>query len=155
MLQRLADLRRRRADRAVEVLALKTQELRRAERLGDEAERAVDAHVDATRVREQLLRADLAGRTVRPSAVLAVAAELDAAAIETVRRREAVARAEAEIAACRSARAQSVQEFQARERARDKIDFANREETTRQARRDEALRESEGDDALKHAGRPS
>ena len=134
MLQRLADLRRRRAGRAFEALSARTRELHEAERVAGEVERAVAEHVAATRARERSLVAGVAGRTVRTSAILALEAELDAAALETAQRREAVARARAEIESRRSARARSLQEFQARQRAQHKIDYANDEQIARQAR---------------------
>lgn len=136
MLQRLADLRRKRADRAFEILALRNEAVRAAERVAREAARAVDEHVEAARVRERVLLAGLAGRTVRPATIMEVEAELDAAALETARRREAVARAAAETEARRSERAKSLREFQTRQRARERIDLANEEQMAQQARRE-------------------
>jgi len=152
MLQRLADLRRLRAERAFEVLSARNQELREAERAAEEAARAVAEHVEETRARERSLIAGLAGRTVRASAIMAVEAELDAAARETAQRQEAVDRARADIETRRSARAQSFQEFQMRQRAQQKIDFANDEEIARQARREA---ESEGGGDAEGTGKPS
>lgn len=152
MLQRLADLRRLRAERAFERLTARDQELREAERLAAAAAHAVVEHLEETRAKERSLIAGLAGRTVSAAAILAVEAELDAAAFETTQRQQAVARAQAEVETRSDARARSLQEFQGRERARQKIDFANDEAIARQARLDA---ESEGGGDAEGTGNPS
>lgn len=150
MLQQLADLRRLRAERAFERLTARDQELREAERLAAAAAQAVVDHVEETRAKERSLLAGLAGRTVSAAAILAVGAELDAAAHQTAQRQQAVDRARAEVDTRADARARSLKEFQGRERARQKLDFANDAALARQARL-----EAESDGDAEGAGTPS
>jgi hypothetical protein len=146
MLQRLAMLRRRREQRALEALSVQTDLLRRAEQQVADAARAVQDHIVETRARERALIGALAGRPVSATAILRVQLELDGAALETARRRAAEAQARADLQSRLSARAASLADFQSRQRARTKIDVLGEEERARQMLRDAAVSDAETED---------
>ena len=144
--QRLATLRRRREQRALEALSLQTALLRRAEQQAADAARAVQDYIRETRARERALIGTLAGRPASAVAILRVQLELDGAVLETTRRRAAEIQARAHLRLRQSARAESFADFQLRQRARTKIDLLSKEQHTRQMLRDAALSDAETED---------
>ncbi len=146
MLERLASLRRWREQRALEALSVQTDLLRRAEQQAADARQAVQDHIVETRRRERELIGALAGRPVSATAILRVQLELDAAALETGRRRAAETQARADLQSRLNARAASLAEFQSHQRARTKIDLLGEEEHARQTLRDAAVSDAETED---------
>ncbi|MGA7806389.1 hypothetical protein [Bradyrhizobium sp.] len=153
MLQRLAALRRRREQRALEALTVQTGLLRRAERQAEDAARAVQDHIRDMRTRERALIGALAGHPASTAAILRIQLELDGADREGARRRAAEAQAEAGLQPRRSARAASLADFQLQQRATSKVNSLGQEQLARQTRHDTALGEAEAEDHGAAGGR--
>ena len=145
-LQRLAALRRRREQRALEALVVQAGLLRRAEQQAEEAAHAARRQVDAARTRERELIGSFAGRAVSQATIIRTQMELDRATLETTRLRAAVARAQANLLKEQSARAEAGANFRLRQRAAAKLNLVCEQETARRSRWDRALNEAENED---------
>ncbi|HLK82481.1 MAG TPA: hypothetical protein VKT99_13460 [Xanthobacteraceae bacterium] len=145
-LQRLAVLRRRSAQRALEAVIMQAQLLRRAEREAEQAARSARRHLNEARAKERELINSLAGRPVPQAAIIRTQTELDRAALETVRLRAATTRAQANLLNRQNARAEAGANFRRRQRAATALDLICREEAGRRSQRDAALNEAEEED---------
>jgi hypothetical protein len=145
-LQRLAALRRRREQQALEALVVQAGLVRRAQQQVEEAARAARRHLHEARAKERELISSLAGRAVSQAAIIRTQTELDRAALETARLRAAVARAQANLLNRQSARAEAGANFRLRQRAATKLNFACEQEAARRSRWDAALNEAEDED---------
>jgi hypothetical protein len=146
VLQRLADLRRRREQRALEALTVQADLLRQAERKAEAAAQSVRDQLHQASVRERELIGALAKCAVSPTAIFRIQMELDGVALETARLRAAAARAQADVSTSQRARADARDTLQMRQRALAKIEHVRKQETARLLRRDEALGDAEGED---------
>lgn len=155
LLQRLAGLRRRREQRALEALTVQAAQLRRAEDVAAEAATLVHRHRAAAAARERQLLAPLTGRTVPLTELMKVQLELDMAVLLSLRLQTAETQANTEVASQKSAHAQALAEYRQRQRAADKLDLACREEAARALLRQEAAGDAEAEDqsAAPAAGR--
>jgi hypothetical protein len=144
-LQRLAALRRRHEQRALEALVFQAGLLRRAEQQAEAAARSARRHMDAARARERELIGSLAERAVSQAAIIRIQTELDRAALETARLRAAVARAQASLLKEQSARAEAGVNFRLRQRAAAKLNLVCEHETACRSRWDAALNEAENE----------
>jgi hypothetical protein len=145
-LERLADLRRVREQRALEALVVQAGLLRQAEQQAEAAEHAAQRHVDAARARERELTCTLAGRTVSYAAIIRIQIELDRAALETARLRAAAVRAQANLLNQQDARAEASAKFRLRQRAAAKLALVCEQESARRSRWEVALNEAEDED---------
>jgi hypothetical protein len=145
-LQRLAALRRSREQRALEALTVQAGLLRRAEQQAEEAVRAVHDQVLHAGARERELIGALSGRAVSLPAILRVQMELDKAALDTARLRAAAARAQIDLLASRHTRTAALANFQRRQRAREKLDIACKQESERLSRWEATLIDVEHED---------
>jgi hypothetical protein len=145
-LQRLADLRRVREQRALEALLVQAGLERQAEQQAEAAERAAQRHVDAARARERELTSTLAGRAVSYADIIRVQIELDRAALETARLRATAVRAQANLLNQQNARAEASAKFRLRQRAAAKLALVCEQESARRSRWDAALKEAEDED---------
>jgi hypothetical protein len=145
-LQRLAALRRRREQRALEALVVQAGLVRRAQQQVEEAARAAWRQLHEARATERELISSLAGRAVSRATIIRTQTELDRAALETARLRAAAARAQADLLNRQSARAEAGANFRVRQRAAAKLNFACEQEAARRSRWDEARNEAEDED---------
>jgi hypothetical protein len=145
-LQRLAVLRHRSAQRALEALVVQVDLLRRAERQAAETTSSTRRHLHEARDRERELINSLAGRAVSHATIIRTQTELDRAALETVRLRAATARAQANLLNRRNARAEAAANFRRRQRAATALDLVCKQEAARGSRWDAALNEAEDED---------
>jgi hypothetical protein len=145
-LQRLAALRRRREQRALEALVVQAGLLRRAEQQAEQAARSARRQLHEARTKERELINSLAGRAVSHATIIRTQTELDRAALETVRLRAATARAQANLLNQHNARAEAGANFRRRQRAATTLDLICRQEATRRSRWDAALSEAEEED---------
>ena len=145
-LERLAVLRRRGEQQALEALLREVGLLRQAEQQAEEAARSARGRADEARARERELISSLAGRAVSHAAIIRIQTELDRAALETVRLRAAAARAQADLLTRQSARAEAAANFRLRQRAAARLDLLCKEATARRSRWDAALHETEDED---------
>ena len=145
-LERLAVLRRRGEQQALEALLREVGLLRQAEQQAEEAARSAQRRADEARARERELIRSLAGRAVSQAAIIRIQTELDRAALETVRLRAAAARAQADLLTRQSARAEAAANFRLRQRAAARLDLLCKEATAGRSRWDAALHEAEDED---------
>jgi hypothetical protein len=145
-LQRLAELRRLREERALDALAVETGLLRRAEQRVAETARSVDDHISRAHARECELIGALSGRTVSMSAIIRAQTELDGVAFEAVPLRAAAAKAQSDLVIRQTAHKESRANYLRRQRATIKIDSVRKEEAARQSRRDVARSDAENED---------
>lgn len=146
VLQRLADLRRRREERALDALTVETGLLRHAEHHVDETQHSLRDHLDRALARERELVGALSGRAVSVTDIIRVQTELDMAAHETVPLRAAALQAQADLATRQSAHRESRANYFRRQRATTKLDRVREQEAARQSRRDAARSDSENED---------
>ena len=153
-LQRLAALRRRREQRALEAIIVQAGLVRHAQRQVDEAARAARHHLNETRAKERELIGSLAGHAVSYATIIRTQTELDRAALEMARQRAAVGRAQANLLNQQSARAEAGANFRRCQRAAAKLNFACEQEAARRSRWDAALNEAEDEDLASHSTLP-
>jgi hypothetical protein len=146
MLQRLADLRRRREQRALEALAAEIRLLRSAKHRVDEMQRSVRDHLDQAIAQERELIGALSGRVVSTADITRVQTELDITAAELAQRREAVAQAQADLVNRHNAHKDARANYRRRQRATAKLDRVWEQEAARQSRRDVARSDAENED---------
>jgi hypothetical protein len=145
-LQRLAVLRRRSAQRALDALIVQAQLLRQAEQQVEQAVRSARRHLLEARAKERELINSLAGRPVAHAAIIRAQTELDRTALETVRLRAATARAQANLLNRQNARTEAGANFRRRQRAATALDLICQREAARRSRWDAAVNESEEED---------
>jgi hypothetical protein len=146
VLQRLAALRRRSEQRALEALVVQADLCRRTEQQLEEAARSTARHLREARTRERQLIGSLTGRTVSLATVIRVQMEIDRATLETARLRAAQARTQVALLTQQGARAEASANFRRRQRAVIKIDLAHKQEIARKSRWDAACDEAEDED---------
>lgn len=144
--QRLASLRRRREQRALEALLVQAGLVRHAQQQVAEAARAARRQLHEARAKERELISSLAGRAVSQATIIRTQTELDRATLETVRLQAAVARAQADLLNRQSARGEAAANFRLRQRAAAKLNFACEQAAARRSRWDAALNEAEDED---------
>jgi hypothetical protein len=152
LLEGLAALRRQRERQAMEALTVQAGALRRAEQSRADAARAVRDHLNEMQAKERALIGTVAGRVVLPEAIRQIQAELDGAGIEAARRREAEVQAASDLQRHRNIHAETLANFQSRQRAVTKLDHLREEETARQRRWQAALGDADAEDLAAAAG---
>ncbi len=146
ILQRLADLRRRREERALEALTVETNLLRRAQHRVDEAQRAVHDHLNQALAKERELIGALAGRAVSVADIIRAQTELEVAAYETAQRRAAAEQAQADLATRQNTHKESRANYLRRQRATTKLNRVREQEAAQESRRDVARSDAENED---------
>lgn len=145
-LHRLAALRRRAEQRALERVILENERCRLAQQKADDSADAVARQLAQARLRERGLLGALIGRSVSPTAILRAQAEIARAALETAQLRGAAASAQAALRDQRQEHAAAQQQFRARRRAAMKLDLLLQQETAWRALRQVARSESDDED---------
>ena len=145
-LQRLADLRRRREERALDALIVETSLLRHAEHRVDETKRSVRDHLNRALARERELIGALSGRAVSVTDIIRAQTELDIAVLEAVQLRAVASQAQADLVTRQSAHKESRANYLRRQRATAKLDCVREQEAVRQLRRDTARSDAENED---------
>lgn len=153
LLERLAGLRRRREQRALEALTVSAAQLRRAQEIAAEAAGLVQHQRTAAAVRERQLLAAMNGRPVPLGEMLKVQLELDMAVLLGLRLQTAQTQANSEVEARASAHTEALAAYRQRQRAADKLDIACRQEAARELLKAEAAADAEGED--QHAAPPA
>lgn len=145
-LDRLAALRRKAEQRALELLEAQNERCRLMERKAAESAAAVSAQAAEARAREHGLVGTLIGRAVSPRAILRVQAEVTRAALETTRLREDAARAQAALQDQREAQAAAQRHYRGCRQEAMKLDLLLQQQAARRALRQRALGECDDED---------
>lgn len=145
-LRRLAELRRRREERALDALTVETGLLRRAEHRVDEAQRSVRDHLSQALAKERELIGALSGRAVSVADIIRAQTELDRAVQEAVQLRAAAAQAQAHLVTRQSAHKESRANYLRRQRATTKLDRVREQEAAQESQRATARSDAENED---------
>jgi hypothetical protein len=145
-LRRLAELRRRREERALDALTVETGLLRRAEHRVDAAQRSVRDHLSQALAKERELIGALSGRAVSVADIIRAQTELDRAVHEAVQLRAAAAQAQAHLVTRQTAHKESRANYLRRQRATTKLDRVREQEAAQDSQRETARSDAENED---------
>jgi hypothetical protein len=145
-LNQLAELRRRREQRALDLVVAQNERCRHAEAGAEAAAGAVSRQTAAARARERSLLEPLVGCAVSRVAITRVQTEIARLALETTRLRAAAASAQASLLDQRKAYAVAQENFRLRQRAATKLALVLQQEAARRSLRQTALAELEDED---------
>ena len=145
-LNELAELRRRRERRALDLLIAQNERCRNAERSAESAAAAASRQAAAARERERNLLDPLVGHAVERSAITCVQSEIEGLALETARLRADAASAQASLLDQRKACAAAQENFRLRQKAAVKLTLLLQQEAARRSLRQTALAEVEDED---------
>jgi hypothetical protein len=145
-LNELAELRRRREQRALDLVIAQNERCRNAERSAESAAAAASRQAAAARERERSLLDPLLGHAVEPVAITRVQSEIGRLALETARLQAAAASAHASLSDQRKASAAAQENFRLRQKAAVKLALVLQQEATRRSLRQTALAEVEDED---------
>ena len=145
-LNELAELRRRREQRALDLVIAQNERCRNAERSAESAAAAASRQAAAARERERSLLDPLLGHAVEPVAITRVQSEIGRLALETARLQAAVASARASLSDQRKASAAARENFRLRQKAVVRLALVLQQEATRRLLRQTALAEVEDED---------
>ena len=145
-LNQLAELRRRREQRAFDLVVLENEKCRHAEGRAEAAAGVLSRQTAAARTRERGLLDPLVGHAVPRMAITRVQAEIARLALEIARLRAAAASAQASLLDQRKAHAEAQENFRLRQRAAAKLTLALQQDMARRSLRQTALTELEDED---------
>lgn len=139
-------LRRRREQRALDLVVAQNDRCRQAENRAEAAAGAASRQAAAARARERSLLAPLLGHAVSRAEITRVQTEIAKLALETARLRAAAASSQAVLLDQRKAYAEAQRNFRLRQHAAAKLALVLQQETARRAFRQTALSELEDED---------
>ena len=142
----LVELRRRREQRALDLVIAQNERCRNAERSVESTEAAASRHAVAARERERSLLGPLLGHAVQQNAVTRVQSEIDRLALETERLWADAASAQASLLDERKAYAEAQKNFRLRQKAALKLTLVLQQEANHRSFRQTALAEVEDED---------
>ena len=145
-LNQLAELRRRREQRAFDLVVLENEKCRHAEGRAEAAADALSRQTVVARARERSLLDPLVGHAVPRNAITRVQTEIAKLSLETARSRAAAASAQASLLDQRKAHAVAQEGFRLRQRAAARLTLALQQDTARRLLRQTALTEAEDED---------
>lgn len=145
-LNQLAALRRRREQRALDLVIAQNEQCRRAESHAEAAAGAASRQVAAARARERSLLDPLIGHAVSRAEITRAQTEIARLALETARLRATAASSQASLLDQRKAYAEAQHNFRLRQHAAAKLTLVLQQEAARQALRQTALIELEDED---------
>jgi hypothetical protein len=145
-LNQLAELRRRREQRALDLVITQNEKCRHAEGRAEAAAGALSRQTAAARARERSLLDPLVGHAVPRSAITRVQTEIAKLSLETARLRAAAASAQASLLDQRKAHAAARKNFRLRQRAAAKVTLVLQQDMACRSIRQTALTELEDED---------
>jgi hypothetical protein len=145
-LNQLAELRRRREQRALDLVIMQNEKCRHAESNADATADALSRQTAGARVRERSLLDPLVGHAVPRIAITRVQTEIAKLSLETARLRAAAASAQASLLDQRKAHAVAQEHFRLRQRAAAKLALVLQQDMARRSSRQTALSEIEDED---------